>query len=199
MSAASHWKKALPYYVQASLRFSLMFWVLPLAAVLIGSIWIGITRHHLLVHRVGLGLSMTFGGGFFLLALLTSVAADVLPQSRSWGRHLEPRSSLEGFFVSWRSFLFGLSLSRLSPGSVAQRSFCLLLHRVGHHCDTLLPNGLKRTNARLVRNPSTRRLVEHFGGKLVSQDSTLSPCCLGLGLDCGHDTELLQQTQAVPL
>src|SRR5262249_41943691 len=64
-----------------------------------------------------------------------------LPQSRSWGRHrcMEPRSRLEGFFVSWRSFLFGLSLSRLSPGSVAQRRFCLLLHRVGHHCDTLLP------------------------------------------------------------
>ena len=77
MSAASHWKKALPYYLQASLRFSLMFWVLPLAAVLIGTIWIGITTHHLVVHRVGLGLSMTFGGGFFLLALLTSVAADV--------------------------------------------------------------------------------------------------------------------------
>src|SRR5215469_3599401 len=87
---------------------------------------------------------------------------------------MEPRSRLEGFFVSWRSFLFGLSLSRLSPGSVAQRRFCLLLHRVGHHCDTLLPNELKRTSARLVRKPSTWRLVGHFGGNLVKPGPDLS-------------------------
>ena len=77
MSAANHWWKALPYYLQVSLRFSLIFWVVPLAVVLIGTIWIGVTTHHLVVSRAGLGLSMTFGGGFFLLALLTSVAADI--------------------------------------------------------------------------------------------------------------------------
>ena len=77
MSASNHWRKALPYYLQVSLRFSLMFWVLPLAVVLVGTTWIGVTTRHLVVNLVGLGLSLTFGGGFFLLALLTSVAADV--------------------------------------------------------------------------------------------------------------------------
>lgn len=54
-----------------------MFWVLPLAVVLVGIIWFGVTTHRLVVNRIGLGLSIAFGGGFFLLSLLTSVAADV--------------------------------------------------------------------------------------------------------------------------
>jgi len=77
MSSASHWRKALPYYLKASFRFSLIFWVLPLAVVLVGMIWIAVTTHHLVVNRVGLGLTITFGGGFFLLALITSLAADL--------------------------------------------------------------------------------------------------------------------------
>ena len=63
---------------------------------------------------------------------------------------MEPRSRLEGLFVCWRAFLFGLSLSRLPPRSLDQRRFRLLLHRLGHHCDVLLPNGSKHSSARLV-------------------------------------------------
>jgi hypothetical protein len=101
MSAANHWRKALPYYLQVSLRFSLMFWVLPLAVVLIGTVWIGITTHHLVVNRVGLGLSMTFGGGFFLLALLTSVAADVYRNRGVQERTIEWNPALV-----WKAFLY---------------------------------------------------------------------------------------------
>lgn len=54
-----------------------MFWVLPLAVVLVRTIWIVVTTHRLVVSLVGLGLSIALGGGFFLLSLLTSVAADV--------------------------------------------------------------------------------------------------------------------------
>jgi hypothetical protein len=77
MSSASHWRKALPYYVKASFRFSLIFWTLPLAIVLAGMIWIAVTTRQLVVSRAGLGLTITFGGGFFLLALFTSLAADL--------------------------------------------------------------------------------------------------------------------------
>jgi|SRR5271163_3092762 len=77
MSLANHWRKALPYYLKASFRFSLIFWVLPLAVVFVGMIWIAVTTHQLVVSRVGLGLTITFGGGFFLLALVTSLAGDL--------------------------------------------------------------------------------------------------------------------------
>ena len=77
MSAANHWRKALPWYLKASFRFSLVFWITPLAVVLIGAIWIWVTTHHLVVSRAGLELTVAIGGGFFLLALMTSLAADV--------------------------------------------------------------------------------------------------------------------------
>jgi hypothetical protein len=77
MSAARHWKKALPYYLQVSLRFSLIFWILPLTMVLIGTIWAGLTSHHLAINYVGLEFAITFGGFFFLLAFLTAAGADI--------------------------------------------------------------------------------------------------------------------------
>src|SRR5215469_14476458 len=101
MSAANHRRKALPYYLQVSLRFSLMFWVLPLAVTLIGTVWIGITTHRLVVSRVGLGLSMTFGGGFFLLALLTSLAADVYRK-----RGVEEGTIEWNPALAWKAFLY---------------------------------------------------------------------------------------------
>ena len=114
MSAAKHWRKALPYYLQVSLRFSLMFWLLPLAVVLIGTIWIGITTHHLVVSRVGLGLSMTFGGGFFLLALLTSVAADVYRNRGVEEGTVEWKPALV-----WKAFLYVGALFFLVSASLA--------------------------------------------------------------------------------
>ena len=113
MSAANHWWKALPYYLQVSLRFSLIFWVVPLAVVLIGTIWIGVTTHHLVVSRAGLGLSMTFGGGFFL-ALLTSVAADVYRNRGVEQGTIEWNPALvwQAFLYLGVFFLLGLSFSR---------------------------------------------------------------------------------------
>lgn len=101
MSAAKHWKKALPYYLQASLRFSVIFCVLPLAVVLIEAIWIGFTTHQLVLNRVGLGLGLTFGGGFFLLAFVTTVGADIYRN-----RGIQESTTEWNPSLVWKAFLY---------------------------------------------------------------------------------------------
>lgn len=101
MSLASHWRKALPYYLKASFRFSLVFWVLPLAVVLVGMIWIAVTTHHLVIDRVGVGFAITFGGGFFLLALITSLAADLYRNREAQEGTIEWNPALV-----WKAFLY---------------------------------------------------------------------------------------------
>jgi len=99
--SANHWKKALPYYLMASFLFSLIFWVLPLVLVLIGTIWIGLTTHHLVVNRAGLGLGLAFGGGFFLLAFVTAVGADIYRNRGVQNRTIEWNPSLV-----WKTFVY---------------------------------------------------------------------------------------------
>jgi hypothetical protein len=76
MNSARHWKKALPYYLQVSLRYSVIGWAAPLAVVLIKSLWIGLTKHRLVVNRDGLAFAAILGAFFFLLPLLTAVGDD---------------------------------------------------------------------------------------------------------------------------
>lgn len=101
MNATSHWRRALPYYLQASLRFSLMFWLLPLAVGLTATLWIGITTHHLAMNRVSLGMSATLGGGFFCLALLTSVVADIHRNRRLGTKTIQWNPS-----TVWKTFIY---------------------------------------------------------------------------------------------
>jgi hypothetical protein len=101
MNPAHHWKKALPYYLRVSIRFSAIFWAPPLAVVLIGAVWLGLTNHHLAISRVGLGLAITFGAFFFLLAFLTAVGDDI---HRNW-RTQEPTVEWNARLV-WKTFLY---------------------------------------------------------------------------------------------
>jgi|SRR5579862_4124442 len=96
-----HWKKALPYYLRMSLRFSVIFWAAPLAVVLIGAIWMGVTKHHLAISRPGLGMAVAFGGFFFLLAFLTAVGGDI---HRNYGV-LEGTMEWNASLV-WKNFLY---------------------------------------------------------------------------------------------
>lgn len=101
MISASHWRKALPYYLKASFRFSLIFWVPPLAVVVLGTVWIAVTTRHVVVSRPGLGLAITFGAGFFLLALLTSLAADLYRNREAREGTIEWNSAL-----IWKTFVY---------------------------------------------------------------------------------------------
>jgi hypothetical protein len=87
--------------VKASFRFSLIFWVLPLALVLVGMVWIAVTTHHVVVDRVGLGLTIAFGGGLFFLALITSLAADLYRNREVQEGTIEWSPALV-----WKAFLY---------------------------------------------------------------------------------------------
>jgi hypothetical protein len=101
MSLVSHWRKAMPFYLKASFRFSLIFWILPLAIVFLGMIWVAVTTHQLVVNRVGLGLTITYGGGFFLLAFVTSLATDLYRNREVQEGTIEWKPDLV-----WKAFIY---------------------------------------------------------------------------------------------
>lgn len=68
---------------------------------MIGAVWVGLTNHHLAISRVGLGLAITFGAFFFLLAFLTAVGDDI---HRNW-RASEPTVEWNARLV-WKTFLY---------------------------------------------------------------------------------------------
>lgn len=76
MNLASHWKRALPFYLLASLRFSAIGWTGPLAVALLMSGWTVVTQRRLTISREALALAGIFGAFFFLLSFLTAIAAD---------------------------------------------------------------------------------------------------------------------------
>jgi len=97
----SHWKKALPYYLQVSARFSLVYWVASLTAVIVGTLLSALFNRRLGISRVGFEIAAIIGGFFFLLSFLTAVGADVCRN----------RGALEGTIewdpaLVWKSFLY---------------------------------------------------------------------------------------------
>ena len=80
-----------------------MFRVLPLAVVLIGTIWVGLTTHHLVVNRVGLGLCITFTAASFLLrsSRQSQQTCIVIAELRT-APLKEPRPRVENVCLSWR-------------------------------------------------------------------------------------------------
>ena len=100
MTAALHWKVALPYYLRVSFLYSAIAWAPPLAVVLVGAMWTGFTRHRLTVSRLNLEFALIFGGFFFVLTLLTAVGDDI---HRNWGAH--ERTVTWNPLLVWKSFL----------------------------------------------------------------------------------------------
>jgi hypothetical protein len=72
---------------------------------LISSLWIGFTRHRLLVNRDGLTLAAIFGAFFFLLTFLTAVGHDLY-------RNRGTQKATIAWYPSlvWRIFLYGGAL-----------------------------------------------------------------------------------------
>jgi hypothetical protein len=105
MGAACHWKRALPFYLQISLRFSFVGWAAPLTLTLLATIWVGLTERRFAINRAGLVYAAIFGTFFFLLAFLTAVGDDLCRNHGTQEATIAWNPSLV-----WRVFLYGVAL-----------------------------------------------------------------------------------------
>lgn len=101
MSKATHWKRAAPIYLKISTGYSLQFTLPILAAILVRTLWIRLTRARWIINLVGFKLALIFGGIFFCLALLTAIGSDL---HRNWGSDSPTASWNPALF--WKTFLY---------------------------------------------------------------------------------------------
>jgi hypothetical protein len=82
MNTRTYWRAALPAYLKISFLYFVMASAGPLAIAFLAMLWTGISTGLWTIDRVGVRLGLTFGGFFFVLALLTAIGADIW---RNWG------------------------------------------------------------------------------------------------------------------
>jgi hypothetical protein len=101
MTAASHWKIALPYYLRISFLYSAIGWAPSLVITLVATMWTALTQHRLVVNRVSVEFALTFGGFFFVLSLFTAVGDDI---RRNW--NAQERKVAWNPRLMWKTFLY---------------------------------------------------------------------------------------------
>jgi len=101
MTAASHWKIALPYYLRISFLYSAIGWAPSLVITLVVTMWTALTQHRLVVNRVSVEFALTFGGFFFVLSLFTAVGDDI---RRNW--NAQERTVAWNPRLMWKTFLY---------------------------------------------------------------------------------------------
>jgi hypothetical protein len=101
MTAGRHWQKAIPRYLMISLRYFLTTSLPPLAVVVARSLLTALRTHRLLINRIGVELSLIFGGIFFLLAFLSAAIDDV---RRNW-KTQKPTVAWNPLLL-WRNFIY---------------------------------------------------------------------------------------------
>jgi hypothetical protein len=101
MNGLAHWRIALPFYLRVSLSYSAIGWAVPLAIAFTRTTWMSFTRHRFAVDLANFEFALTFGGFFFILALLTAVGDDIYRN-----RTAEQPTIAWNPLLMWKVFLY---------------------------------------------------------------------------------------------
>jgi hypothetical protein len=101
MTAGRHWQTAIPTYLMISLRYFLTTSLPPLAVVVAMSLLTALRTHRLVISRIGIELSLIFGGIFFVLAFLSAGIDDV---RRNW--KTQESTVAWNPQLLWRNFIY---------------------------------------------------------------------------------------------